>query len=42
MEKGEIIKYGYYNDLKQYCIVLDLEKLKKLYNADKIYLDTEE
>ncbi len=42
MEKEQIVRYGYFNDLKEYCIVLDKAKLKELYGADNIYLDTEE
>ena len=42
MEKEELVKYGYFNDVKEYCVVLDKNKLKKLYNADNIYLDIEE
>lgn len=42
MEKKDLIKYGYYDDLKKYCVILDYNKLKKMYNADYIFLDTEE
>ena len=42
MEKEELINYGYYNDIGEYCVVLDLNRLKMLYKADKIYLETEE
>lgn len=40
MEK--IVKYGFYDEVGEYCIVLDSNALKVKLNAKKIYLDTEE
>ena len=41
MEK-ELIKYGFYDDMGNYCVVLDGNKIKTKFNAKKIYIDKEE
>lgn len=38
----EIIKYSYYDEVGNYCVVIDSDKLKVKYNIDRIYIDTEE
>lgn len=38
----ELIKYGFFNDNGDYCVVLDGNRLKMKFNAKKIYIDTEE
>lgn len=34
-----IVNYGYYNSEHEYCIVLNLVRLKEIFKADKIYLE---
>lgn len=39
IEKFEIMDYGFYEDSKQYVVVLNREKLKKLFGADKVIFE---
>lgn len=34
---SNIMNYSYYNDKGEVCVVLNLDKLKELYNAQNIY-----
>lgn len=36
---SKIMKYSYYNDKKENCVVLDIDILKKLYKAENIYFE---
>ena len=38
----EIVKYGYFNEDGEHCIVLNGNLIKSKFNAKKIYIDTEE
>lgn len=37
--KDYILNYGFYNENYQYVVVLDKEKLKKIFDADIILLE---
>lgn len=37
--KDYILNYGFYNENHQYVVVLDKEKLKKMFDADIILLE---
>lgn len=38
IDSKEVISYNYYNSEHQYCVVLNVERLKEIFKADKIYL----
>lgn len=38
MKLDDILYYGYYDEYGNYIVVLDTDKLKKLFNSDKIVL----
>ena len=42
MDKKDIIRYTYCNEDGEECVVLDSNKLKMLYGAKEVYIDTEE
>ena len=39
IKKEDIIDYGYYEDPNHYVIVLNREKLKEIFKADKIIFE---
>lgn len=42
MDKHDIINYTYYNDQNKYIVILDKEKIKKLFNADIVAFEEDE
>ena len=42
MDKSDIMLYTYCNEYGEKCVVLDSNKLKMIYGAKEVYLDTEE
>lgn len=41
MDIKDILEYGYYDENKNYIVVLDTSKLKQLFKADEIKLAPE-
>lgn len=41
MNKKDIMKYGFYNESKQFIVVLNEDKLKEIFKADIILLKEE-
>jgi len=42
MDLKDLISYGYYDEDRNYIVVLDGNKLKQYYKAKKVFIDKEE
>lgn len=39
IKKDEILSYGYYDDNKDYVAVIDRQKLKEIFKADRVIFE---
>lgn len=39
IKKDEILCYGYYDDNKEYVAVIDRQKLKEIFKADRVIFE---
>lgn len=39
IKKEDILSYGYYDEAKNYVVVIDRQKLKEIFDADRVIFE---